>query len=199
MKVAAIRTSTSGSLHVTLRSAADRMRRISLAAHYGRAFTRWTAGFHTPTLARSLGVSHTRTGKIVPNVAVESPLSLGGRDTLGNATRCRRNTRAASGLCQLWGKKGGNCANNHSSNQELIHDALLTSRDRALASGLQLGWRVLDLRISLAGLVDKIEYDRSSPEPFSAILKRPSAIGLRKLFHERLNKWIRHFALVTSL
>jgi hypothetical protein len=123
MKVAAIRTSTSGSLHVTLRSAADRMRRISLAAHYGRAFTRWTAGFHTPTLARSLGVSHARTGKIVPDVTVESPLSLGGRNTLGNATRCGRDTRTASGLCQLWSKESGNCAGNDSSNQELIHDS----------------------------------------------------------------------------
>jgi hypothetical protein len=150
MKVAAISTSTSGSLHVTLRSAADRMRRISLAAHYGRAFTRWTAGFHTPTLARSLGVSHARTGKIVPDVTVESPLSLGGRNTLGNATRCGRDTRTASGLCQLWSKESGNCAGNDGSNQELIHDSPPIRRRKVIKSGLSRGL-VHGLRLSPGG------------------------------------------------
>ena len=135
MKVAAIRTSTSGSLHVTLRSAADRMRRISLAAHYGRAFTRWTAGFHTPTLARRLGVSHARTGKIVPDVTVESPLSLGGSNGLGYAWGCGRDDRTMSGLGLVWRKaEGSNCAHS-SSNQNFTHGGLLPKEGlRALAN-----------------------------------------------------------------
>src|SRR5262245_29119613 len=72
----------------------------NLATHNGRALTGWTASLHSPTLTRSLGVAHARTGDVTPDVTIESPFSLGSRNTLGNATGGGRNTRTASGLCQ---------------------------------------------------------------------------------------------------
>jgi hypothetical protein len=62
-----------------------------------------------------------------------------------------------------------------------------------LTSGLQDGWHVLRLRIRLTGFVHKIEDDCRSPKPFSTIFETPNAIRFRKLFHECLNEWIRHF------
>src|SRR5262249_10860595 len=87
----------------------------------------------------------------VPDVTVESPLSLGGRNTLGNATRCGRDTRTASGLCQLWSKESGNCANNHGSNQKLIHDALLRYGRRKVIKSRPSRGLVNGLRLSREG------------------------------------------------
>ena len=47
--------------------------------------------------------------------------------------------------------------------------------------------------------VNEIECHRRSLKPLSTIIKRPNAVGFRKLIHECLNKRIRHSAGITSI
>jgi hypothetical protein len=62
---------------------------LVLAADEGRAFTGWADAFHSPTLAGIAGAgSDGPATKVVPNVSMESPLSLGGGNALGYAA-CR--------------------------------------------------------------------------------------------------------------
>src|SRR5262249_38215865 len=60
------------------------------------------------------------------------------------------------------------------------------------ADSLQFGRR--PLLFALAGLVNEIECHRRSLEPPSPIVNRPNGVGLRKLFYECLDEWVRHFA-----
>ena len=66
--------------------------KASLAAVYGPAFTGWAEGLpYPPSLAGVAGSgSEARATKVIPNVSLTSPLSLGGGNTLGYAWGCGR-------------------------------------------------------------------------------------------------------------
>jgi hypothetical protein len=124
-------------LRVTGQSHCGRGERASLAAVNGSAFTGWAEGLpRPPSLASVPGAgSEAPATKVVPNVSLASPLSLGGSNALGYAWGCGRHDRTMSGLGLVWSKaEGSNCAHS-SSNQNFTHGGLLPKEGlRALAN-----------------------------------------------------------------
>ena len=50
----------------------------------------------------------------------------------------------------------------------------------------------MPIAVALVGLIDKGEDNCCCAEPFSAIIKRPNAVGLRESIHQPVNKGIGH-------